>query len=95
MTAAGAHLVLFTTGRGTPFGAPAPTVKIATNRQLAQRKTHWIDFDAGVVAEGAAIQDTAKDLLAMVIRIAGGERTTCNEHEGYREIAIFKNGVTL
>jgi altronate hydrolase len=94
-TAAGAHMILFTTGRGTPFGAPAPTVKIATNRGLAQRKAHWIDFDAGVVAEGASIQATAEDLLAMVIEIASGKRHTCTEREGYREIAIFKNGVTV
>ena len=74
LTAAGAHMVLFTTGRGTPFGAPAPTVKIASNSGLAARKPGWIDFDAGPVADGEPIAEAAKRLYALVLDIAGGCR---------------------
>ena len=94
LTAAGAHMVLFTTGRGTPFGAPAPTVKIASNSGLAARKPGWIDFDAGPVADGEPIAEAAKRLYARVLDIAGGKPSK-TELLGYREIAIFKNGVTL
>ena len=95
LTAAGAHLILFTTGRGTPFGAPAPTVKIATNSQLAAHKKNWIDFNAGTVAEGKETLDEAGDrLLDYVLSIASGEETLSEQH-GCREIAIFKDGVTL
>ena len=94
LTAAGANIVLFTTGRGTPFGAPAPTVKIASNSGLAARKPGWIDFDAGPVADGEPIAEAAKRLYALVLDIAGG-RPSKTELLGYREIAIFKNGVTL
>ena len=95
LTAAGAHLILFTTGRGTPFGAPAPTVKIATNSQLAMRKKNWIDFNAGTVAEGKETLDEAGDrLLDYVLSVASGEETLSEQH-GCREIAIFKDGVTL
>ena len=95
LTAAGAHLILFTTGRGTPFGAPAPTVKIATNSQLAMRKKNWIDFNAGTVAEGKETLDEAGDrLLDYVLSVASGEETISEQH-GCREIAIFKDGVTL
>ena len=87
-------MVLFTTGRGTPFGAPAPTVKIASNSGLAARKPGWIDFDAGPVADGEPIAEAAKRLYALVLDIAGG-RPSKTELLGYREIAIFKNGVTL
>ena len=94
MTAAGAHIILFTTGRGTPFGAPAPTIKIASNSQLAAKKSGWIDFDAGPVADGEPITEAAKRLFALVLRVAGGEQTK-SERMGFREIAIFKDGVTL
>ena len=95
LTAAGAHLILFTTGRGTPFGAPAPTVKIATNSQLAMRKKNWIDFNAGTVAEGKETLNEAGDrLLDYVLSVASGEETLSEQH-GCREIAIFKDGVTL
>ena len=94
MTAAGAHLILFTTGRGTPFGAPAPTLKIASNSQLAERKKRWIDFDAGPVADGEPIEDAAKRLLELVIQVSGGKLTRAEE-QGYREISIFKDGVVL
>jgi altronate hydrolase len=91
LTAAGAHIILFTTGRGTPLGAPVPTVKIATNRALASKKPHWIDFDASVMLEGA---DPTDALLSYILRVAEGEQTK-NEQNGYEEIAIFKDGVIL
>jgi len=95
LTAAGAHMVLFTTGRGTPFGAPAPTMKIATNTPLATKKQGWIDFNAGVVADGKRTLDEAgADLLALVLEVASGKQTR-NEQKGYREISIFKDGVVL
>lgn len=94
MTAAGAHLILFTTGRGTPFGAPAPTMKLATNSRLAEKKKGWIDFNAGTIAEGESIETAAKRLLDLVIEVAGGKQTKAEEH-GFREISIFKDGVVL
>ena len=95
LTAAGAHLVLFTTGRGTPFGAPAPTMKLATNSQLAQKKKNWIDFNAGVVAEGKnTLDEAAEKLMNLVLQTASGKLTK-TEEKGFREIAIFKDGVTL
>ena len=95
MTAAGAHLILFSTGRGTPFSAPAPTLKISTNTPLAQKKSGWIDFNTGVIADGEkTIDEAAKDLLDLVIRVASGEQTKAEKH-GFREISIFKDGVVL
>ena len=93
LTAAGAHMVLFTTGRGTPFGAPAPTMKIATNTPLATKKAGWIDFNAGVVADGVRTLDEAgEDLMALVLEVASGKHTK-TEEQGFREISIFKDGV--
>lgn len=93
LTAAGATLVLFTTGRGTPLGFPAPTVKVASNRALAQAKPHWIDFDASrVLDEGAGATDAA--FLATLLAIASGQKTAA-ERSGQRAIAIWKKGVTL
>lgn len=95
LTAAGAHLILFTTGRGTPFGAPAPTLKIATNTPLAQKKRNWIDFNAGTVADGEqTISEAARDLLQLVLTTASGHQTRA-EAAGFREISIFKDGVVL
>lgn len=94
LAAAGAHLVLFTTGRGTPFAGPVPTVKIATNTALTQHKSRWIDFDAGALVEGTPWEDAAQALTKLVIDIASGTET-CSERLGYREIAIWKDGVTL
>ncbi len=94
MTAAGATLILFTTGRGTPLGAPVPTVKVATNSDLAARKGNWIDFNAGVLAEGRSMDLVCDDFAARILAIASGELTR-SEENGYREIAIFKDGVTL
>ena len=95
LTAAGAHMVLFTTGRGTPFGAPAPTMKIATNTPLATKKSGWIDFNAGVVADGVRTLDEAgADLMQLVLEVASGKQTK-TEERGFREISIFKDGVVL
>ena len=95
LTAAGAHMILFTTGRGTPFGAPAPTLKIATNTPLAVKKSGWIDFNAGVVADGTASLDAAaSQLMDLVLQVASGSQTK-TEQRGFREISIFKDGVTL
>ena len=91
LMAAGAHIILFTTGRGTPVGSAVPTVKIATNRSLAQRKSGWIDFDASPTLEGNSLEN---ELFDYVIRVAEGEMAK-NEINGYREISIFKDGVTL
>ena len=95
LTAAGAHMVLFTTGRGTPFGAPAPTMKIATNTTLATKKAAWIDFNAGTVADGIkTLEDSARDLMKEVLAVASGKQTK-TEEKGFREISIFKDGVVL
>ena len=95
LTAAGAHMVLFTTGRGTPFGAPAPTMKLATNTPLATKKKTWIDFNAGVVADGTrTLDEAAADLMALVLEVASGKQTK-TEEKGFREISIFKDGVVL
>ena len=94
LTASGCHMILFTTGRGTPFGAPAPTVKLSTNTALFEKKHAWIDFNAGTVAEGEPIPDAAERLYAKVLAIASGEETW-SEKKGYRDISIFKDGVVL
>ena len=91
LMAAGAHIILFTTGRGTPVGSAVPTVKIATNHSLAERKAGWIDFDASPTLDGNSLED---ELFDYVIRVAEGEETK-NEIHGYKEISIFKDGVTL
>ena len=94
MAAAGAQLILFTTGRGTPLGAPVPTLKISTNAGLAARKGHWIDFDASSIVLGASLDSEAKRLLALVLNVASGAEAM-NEKNGERHIAILKSGVTL
>ena len=90
----GAQMVLFTTGRGTPVGAPIPTVKVATNTPLAQKKHNWIDFNAGVLVQGAGMEETSEAFFKELLEIASGKKTKSEEHD-YREIAIFKDGVTL
>ena len=95
MTASGAVMLLFTTGRGTPLGFPVPTLKISSNSSIAERKPHWIDFNAGRLLDGTATMDQlADELLAYIIEVASGRQTN-NEKHGYREIAIWKEGVTL
>ena len=91
LTAAGVHIILFTTGRGTPVGGPVPTVKIATNHSLAERKKNWIDFDASPTLEGNPLTN---ELFEYILKVAEGEQTK-NELHSYREISIFKDGVTL
>jgi altronate hydrolase len=96
LVAAGAQMVLFTTGRGNPLGAPVPTLKISSNTALAEKKPHWIDFDAGALRVGKETIDHAKkNLMKLVLETASGQYLTRSEQNGYREIAIFKNGVTL
>ena len=94
LATAGAQLVLFSTGRGTPFGCPVPTVKIASNTPLAQKKKNWIDFDAGRLLDGMTLDELGEELLEQVLRIASGEKTRGEEH-GFHDLAIFKQGVTL
>lgn len=94
LAAAGVHLILFTTGRGTPIGAPVPTVKIATNNNLARVKKNWIDFDASPLLNGKSMDELTNDFLDYILNVASGEKTK-NELNGYREISIFKDGVTL
>ncbi len=91
LMAAGAHIILFTTGRGTPVGAPVPTVKISTNKELSIKKSNWIDFDASPILENI---DPTEALLKFVVDVANGQKTK-NEINGYEEISIFKDGVTL
>ncbi|WP_375089031.1 UxaA family hydrolase [Peribacillus sp. RS7] len=95
LAAAGAHIVLFTTGRGTPFGGPVPTVKIATNSELADRKKHWIDYNAGRLIEGQKIDELKDDLFQYILELSSGKKKTNNEKFGYKEISIFKEGVIL
>lgn len=92
--AAGATLLLFTTGRGTPLGFPAPTIKIASNSKLAASKGRWIDFDAGVMLDGVAREVVAHRLFDLLLRTASGVRTRSEENDE-RSIAIWKRGVTL
>ena len=95
LAAAGVQLILFTTGRGTPLGAPVPTIKIATNSALARKKRNWIDFDAGRLLAGENLDNLAQELFAAILQLASGERKSRNEENEDRTIAIFKNGVIL
>lgn len=94
LAAAGAHIVLFTTGRGTPFASPVPTVKIATNSRLAGKKSNWIDFNAGVLVEDKTMAEEAQALFDYVVEVASGKKV-CSEEAGFHDMAIFKQGVTL
>jgi len=94
LAASGCQLVLFTTGRGTPFGTFVPTMKIATNQTLASNKPHWIDFSAGTILNGESMSSLHQRFIRYIIDVASGKRVN-NEQQGYREIAIFKTGVTL
>ena len=94
LAAAGCQIVLFTTGRGTPFGTLVPTAKISTNSSLAQKKPGWIDFDAGPIADGEPAGLIDERFKAFVLAAASGE-SVANEKSGYSEISIFKTGVTL
>lgn len=94
LASCGCHIVLFTTGRGTPFGTFVPTMKIATNPTLAKNKPNWVDFSAGQLVEGRTMQEIVPEFIDKVLAVASGEKAR-NEENDYREISIFKNGVTL
>ena len=94
LAAAGAHIVLFTTGRGTPFASPVPTVKISTNSKLANKKSNWIDFNAGVLVEDKSMEEETEALFDYVIGVVSGKKV-CSEAAGFHDMAIFKQGVTL
>ena len=94
LAAAGAHIILFTTGRGTPLCAPVPTLKISTNTALADKKPAWIDFNAGVLLDGTDMEALADELFARCIKCAESEQAK-GEARGFYDIAIFKDGVTL
>ena len=94
LAATGCHMVLFTTGRGTPYGGFVPTMKIATNSELAQRKRNWIDFNAGRLVEDVDMSQLLDDFINNVVEIVNGKPTK-NEINQFRELAIFKSGVTL
>lgn len=91
----GAHLILFTTGRGTPFGCPVPTIKISSNSELAQKKAGWIDYDAGGLLDGKNLPSLSKDFFDYVIDVASGNKAAKSESFDKRDLAIFKDGVTL
>ena len=94
LAGAGCHMVLFSTGRGTPYGGFVPTVKLSTNSELAAKKPHWIDFDAGVLIKGTEMSVLLEKFVDTLVEIANG-RQTRNEENDFRELAIFKSGVTL
>lgn len=94
LAAAGCQMVLFTTGRGTPFGGFVPTVKVSTNTELSERKKNWIDFNAGDIVQDASFEDKLQELIKFVAEVASGKKTK-NEINNTREIALFKTGVTL
>lgn len=94
LASAGCQLVLFTTGRGTPFGTFVPTMKISTNSALFKWKPGWIDFNAGTIVEDEPIETVTKRLIEYILQVASGQPVN-NEKKGYREIAIFKTGITL
>ena len=94
LATSGAHIVLFTTGRGTPFASPVPTIKIATNSTLANKKNNWIDFNAGVLVENQTMDEVAASFYNYIIEVASGKKV-CAEIAGFHDMAIFKQGVTL
>lgn len=94
LAVSGAHMILFTTGRGTPFACPVPTVKISSNSQLSGRKSNWIDFNAGSMVEGRSQEELAQELLNYVLEVASGKKVK-SEEAGFHDMAIFKQGVTL
>lgn len=94
LAASGAHIVLFTTGRGTPFASPVPTVKISSNSNLAGKKSNWIDFNAGEMVEGKSLEEMSDKLFDYVLEVASGKLVKAEE-AGFHDMAIFKQGVTL
>lgn len=94
LAVSGAQIVLFTTGRGTPFGCPVPTVKISSNTPLFEKKRGWIDFNAGQFVEGVPMEQLSEEFYDYILSVASGKQTTGEQH-GIRDLAIFKDGVTL
>ena len=94
LAASGAHIVLFTTGRGTPFASPVPTVKISSNSRLYSNKKNWIDFNCGELVEGVSLDTLSNDLFEYVLSVASGKKVK-SEKAGFHDMAIFKQGVTL
>ncbi|MFB5762109.1 UxaA family hydrolase [Paenibacillus medicaginis] len=94
LAAAGCQLVIFTTGRGTPFGSFVPTMKVSTNTPLYRSKPHWIDYNAGSLVEDVSPEEGLQDFIQYIIEVASGKWVN-NEKNNFRELAIFKNGVTL
>jgi altronate hydrolase len=94
LAASGCQIILFTTGRGTPFGTFVPTVKISTNSALFKQKPNWVDFNAGTLLADTSMESLSKQFIKFIIKTAGGQQTN-NEKNNYREMAIFKSGVTL
>ncbi|MEE0884636.1 MAG: altronate dehydratase family protein [Faecalimonas sp.] len=95
LVASGAHVVLFTTGRGTPFGCPVPTVKVSSNTALYNKKKAWIDFNAGALLDGVSMQDLTEEFYEYLLKLASGEVHAKSEMLDKHELAIFKDGVTL
>ena len=95
LAAAGAQLILFTTGRGTPFGCPVPTIKIASNSLLAEKKKNWIDFDAGRLLEGVSQKTLLQELAQLVLAAASGTVRAKSEQLDKSALSIWKDGVTL
>ena len=94
LAASGCHMVLFTTGRGTPFASPVPTMKISTNTPLATKKSNWIDFNTGTLVEGKTLDILGEELFQYVLAVASGKKVK-SEEAGFHDMAIFKQGVTL
>ena len=94
LAASGAHIVLFTTGRGTPFASPVPTVKISSNSALAEKKRNWIDFNCGAIVEDITVEEMGQKLFDYVLEVASGREVKAEE-AGFHDMAIFKQGVTL
>ena len=88
-------MILFTTGRGTPFGCPVPTVKVSTQSDIASRKKNWIDFNVGMLLEGNTMEEVTEELFAYVLQVASGEKSPASEALSKKNLAIFKDGVTL
>lgn len=94
LAASGAQVIVFTTGRGTPFASPVPTIKISSNTDVYQKKRHWIDFDAGGVVREGSVEESGENLLRLVLRVASGEYVQA-EKNGFHGMAIWKQGVTM
>ncbi len=94
LASAGAQIVLFTTGRGTPFACPVPTMKIASNNRIAEKKNNWIDFSAGQILDGRTFEELTDELFDKIVRTASGEKLK-SELSGFHDMAIWKRGVTL